>query len=85
LAPALTPAGQSAATFLVGRPDAAGVDLPDAAFLHLFVATGSVDLAGVGRLDAGDAARLRAAGALRVNGEPGAAVGMWVMAGSLGG
>jgi hypothetical protein len=82
---ALVLPGQPDATFLVARPDAAGLDLPDAAFLHLFVATGSVDLTGVGRLDAGDAARLRAAGPLRLTGEPGAAVGMWVMAGSLGG
>jgi hypothetical protein len=85
LTPPVVPPGQSDATFLVARPDGAGLELPDAAFLHVFVASGSVDLAGVGRLRAGDAARLRAAGPLRVTGEPGAALGIWVMAGSLGG
>jgi quercetin 2,3-dioxygenase len=69
--------GQPAATFLVARPDGAGLELPDAGFLHLFVASGSVDLAGVGRLDAGDAARLRAAGPLRVSGESRTEIGVW--------
>jgi redox-sensitive bicupin YhaK (pirin superfamily) len=85
LTDALVLPGQPDATFLVATPDAAGLELPAAAFLHLFVANGSVDLGGVGRLDAGDAARLRAAGPLRLTGEPGAAIGIWVMAGSLGG
>jgi hypothetical protein len=46
------------------------------------VASSSVELAGVGRLDAGDAARLHAAGALCVTGGPGAAIGIWAMSGS---
>jgi quercetin 2,3-dioxygenase len=77
LTDALVPPGQPAATFLVARPDCAGLELPDAAFLHLFVASGSVDLAGVGRLDAGDAVRLTQAGPLRVSGESRTEVGVW--------
>jgi redox-sensitive bicupin YhaK (pirin superfamily) len=46
----------------------ATVDLPDAPFLHLFVPRGSVDLEGVGRLDAGDAVRFTATEGPRVTG-----------------
>jgi hypothetical protein len=77
--------GQPDATFLVARPDAGGLELPDAAFVHVFVATGSVDLTGVGHLATGDAARLSAAGALRVTGELGTQIGVWAMSRSLGG
>ena len=38
------------------------VRIPDAPFVHLYVARGSAQLEGVGRLDEGDAARLTAAG-----------------------
>lgn len=38
------------------------VAVPDAPFVHLFVARGGGDLAGAGRLEAGDAARLTVAG-----------------------
>jgi quercetin 2,3-dioxygenase len=79
------PPGQPNATFVVARPDGAGLELPDAALLHVFVANGSVDIAGVGRLDAGDAVRLRKAGPLRVTGEPGSEIGVWAMASALGG
>jgi hypothetical protein len=82
---ALVLPGQPDATFSVARPDGAGLELPDAAFLHLFVTRGSVDLAGVGRLDAGDAARLTQAGPLRVTGGQGSEIGVWAMASSLGG
>jgi hypothetical protein len=82
---ALALPGQPAATFLLARPAGTGLELPDAAYLHVFVASGSVEVDGIGRLDAGDAARLHAAGPRRVTGEPGAAIGIWAMAGSLGG
>jgi redox-sensitive bicupin YhaK (pirin superfamily) len=85
LADALVLPGQPDATFAVARPGGAGLELPESAFLHVFVASGSVDLAGIGRLDAGDAARLRAAGRLRVTGGPGSEIGVWAMASSLGG
>jgi redox-sensitive bicupin YhaK (pirin superfamily) len=39
------------------------VAVPDAPFVHLFVARGSGDLEGAGKLDTGDAVRLTAAGA----------------------
>jgi len=48
----------------------ASVDLPAAAFVHLFVACGAVDLEGTGPLDTGDAVRLTAAGAQRVTATP---------------
>ncbi len=51
--------------------------LPDAPYLHVFVAAGSVDLEGGGRLDAGDAARLTDAGGVRVDGS--AEVLVWEM------
>jgi quercetin 2,3-dioxygenase len=85
LTDALVPPGQPNATFLVARPDSDGLELPDAEFLHLFVANGSGDLTGAGRLDEGDAARLTQAGPLLLTGEPGAAIGIWLMTGSLGG
>ncbi|MBV8086409.1 MAG: pirin family protein [Chloroflexi bacterium] len=40
------------------------VKLPEAPFAHLFVALGGGELEGAGRLDAGDAARLTAAGSV---------------------
>jgi redox-sensitive bicupin YhaK (pirin superfamily) len=42
------------------------VALPDSPFVHLFAAKGAIDLEGVGRLEAGDAARLKSSGAARV-------------------
>ncbi len=44
----------------------ASVELPDAPYLHVFVARGSADLEAAGRLDEGDAARLTAAGEVRL-------------------
>lgn len=44
------------------------VQLPDAAYLHLFVARGDVDLEGAGPLTGGDTARLTSNGAARVSG-----------------
>jgi redox-sensitive bicupin YhaK (pirin superfamily) len=85
LTPAVVLPGQPKATFLVARPDSAGLELPDAAFLHLFVATGRVDLDGDGSLEAGDAARLTGAGPLHVTGEQGSEIGVWAMSSSLGG
>ena len=42
------------------------VTLPDAPYLHLFVARGAVGLEGAGKLDAGDAVRFTATGGQRV-------------------
>jgi redox-sensitive bicupin YhaK (pirin superfamily) len=62
------------------------VDLPAAAFVHLFVARGAVDLEGTGPLGTGDAARMTAAGGQRVTaGADGAEVLVWEMAARLAG
>jgi len=62
------------------------VDLPAAAFVHLFVARGVVDLEGTGPLGTGDAARMTAAGGQRVTaGADGAEVLVWEMAARLAG
>jgi redox-sensitive bicupin YhaK (pirin superfamily) len=55
------------------------VTLPDAPYLHLFVARGAVDLEGAGRLAAGDAVRLTAVGGLRVTAQEPAEVLVWEM------
>jgi quercetin 2,3-dioxygenase len=62
------------------------VDLPAAAFVHLFVARGAVNLEGTGPLGTGDAARMTAAGGQRVTaGADGAEVLVWEMAARLAG
>jgi quercetin 2,3-dioxygenase len=54
--------------------------LPDAPYLHLFVARGAVELEGAGRLGAGDAVRVTAAEGLRLQADPeGAEVLVWEM------
>ncbi|NHC44992.1 pirin family protein [Motilibacter sp. K478] len=54
------PLAQPAAALHVARLPAGGrVPLPAAPYLHLFVARGDVQVEGVGKLSAGDAARLR--------------------------
>lgn len=56
------------------------VALPDAPFVHLFVAKGSLSGEEVGALDAGDAARITLGGPLRVNAGPqGAEILAWEM------
>lgn len=72
--------GQRDAAFLVGRLRAGrSVQLPDAPWLHLLVATGSVDVEGAGPLGAGDAARLTGGGGQRVTGVVPAEVLVWAM------
>jgi hypothetical protein len=57
------------------------VAVPDGPNVHLFVAVGSAELEGAGALAAGDAVRLRAAGAPRLTaGDEGAEVLVWVTA-----
>ncbi|XUL85655.1 pirin family protein [Streptomyces galilaeus] len=55
------------------------VVLPEAPYLHLFVARGSVDLEGTGRLDEGDAVRFTAAGGHRVGATGPAEILVWEM------
>lgn len=57
----------------------ASVTLPDAPYLHLFVAVGSVALEGSGSIDRGDAARLTDAGARRVSANGPAEILVWEM------
>jgi redox-sensitive bicupin YhaK (pirin superfamily) len=68
------------AALYAARLDAGGaVDLPDAPFLHLFVARGSVDLEGAGTLVEGDAVRFTGTGAQRVTAIEPAEVLVWEM------
>lgn len=55
------------------------VQLPDAPFVHLFIAKGSADLEDAGMLQSGDAVRLTAAGARRLtaDAQSGAEVLIW--------
>lgn len=55
------------------------VHLPDAPFVHLFVARGTVELEGAGLLHEGDAARLTAAGERRMEAVEDAEVLAWEM------
>jgi redox-sensitive bicupin YhaK (pirin superfamily) len=60
--------------------DGEAVLLPEAPFVHLFVARGAVELEGAGRLGTGDAARLTASGGRRVRAVGGPAeVLVWEM------
>jgi quercetin 2,3-dioxygenase len=55
------------------------VDLPDAPFLHLFVARGEVELEGAGPLAEGGAVRLTASGGPRVEARTPAEILVWEM------
>jgi quercetin 2,3-dioxygenase len=55
------------------------VQLPDAPYVHVFVARGAVDLEGVGVLDTGDTARLTAAGPRRIAAAEPAEILAWEM------
>ena len=57
----------------------ASAELPDAPHLHVFVARGSVDLEGAGRLEEGDAARFTGTGGPRVTGAAGDGEGAEVL------
>ena len=73
---------QRGAALWVGRLKAGEtVQVPDAPFVHLYVATGAADLEGAGALGAGDAVRLTAAGnpALTADATQGAEVLIWEM------
>ncbi|MDV3130398.1 pirin family protein [Mycobacterium sp. 21AC1] len=61
------------------------VELPQAPFVHLFVARGEVTLEDTGALTAGDAARLTASGGQQVIAATAAEILVWEMHASLGG
>jgi quercetin 2,3-dioxygenase len=72
---------QRGAALWAGRLRAGeSVDIPDAAYVHLFVARGDAELVGAGHLEEGDAVRLTAAGTPRLSaGAGGAEVLLWEM------
>ncbi|HEX7187124.1 MAG TPA: pirin family protein [Actinomycetes bacterium] len=78
---------QKDAALFAGRVPAGGrVALPEAAFVHLFVAAGSVELERTGLLGSGDAARISGGGGQRITAGPdGAEVLVWEMRSGLGG
>ena len=79
--------GQEHAALLAGRVAPGGaVTIPDAPFVHLFVADGSVELEGTGLLETGDAARITGGAGQRVTAGPaGAEVLVWEMHARLAG
>jgi quercetin 2,3-dioxygenase len=68
-------AGLHAARLRPGRP----AELPDAPFLHLFVACGEVELEGAGPLTEGDAVRFTGTGGQRVTARTPAEILVWEM------
>jgi len=68
-------AGMSVARLAAGQ----SVELPAAAYLHLFVATGTADLEGAGELGTADAVRLTDSGGRLTAGPAGAEVLVWEM------
>ncbi len=72
--------GQRDAALLVGRLAAGqAVDLPDAPWVHLLVASGRVELEGAGALLTGDAARVTGGGGQRLTASGPAEVLVWAM------
>ena len=68
------------AALYAARLDPGGaVTVPDAPFVHLFVARGQVDLEGAGRLHEGDAVRLTGVGGQRLSAAEPAEVLIWEM------
>jgi redox-sensitive bicupin YhaK (pirin superfamily) len=65
-------------------PGAAGVELPEAPYLHLFVARGEVEMEGVGTLYEGDAVRLTRSGGQRITTNRPSEILVWEMHARLG-
>jgi redox-sensitive bicupin YhaK (pirin superfamily) len=89
------PTHRTTTAITIGNPHAAlhgarlgpgeGVELPEAPYLHLYVARGEVALEGAGALGAGDAARLAASGGQRVSAIEPAEILVWEMHAGLAG
>jgi quercetin 2,3-dioxygenase len=83
------PKHEGAAAIHIGNRDAAlyaarlapgeSVTLPEAPYLHLFVAAGTVNLEGAGELTEGDAVRFTATGGQRVTANEAAEILVWEM------
>ena len=65
--------------------DSPGVTLPDAPYLHVFVARGEIDVEGLGTLSQGDAIRLTRSGGQLIRPHGDAEVLVWEMHARLGG
>jgi quercetin 2,3-dioxygenase len=70
---------QDAALFVARMNEATSVMLPEALFVHLFVARGSVDLEGARRLEEGDAVRIVASEGQMVTAHGEAEILVWEM------
>jgi redox-sensitive bicupin YhaK (pirin superfamily) len=70
---------RSAALYAARLEPGAHVDLPEAPYLHLFVARGAVQLEGAGGLVTGDAVRFTATGGHRVTATEPAEILVWEM------
>ncbi|OBF96058.1 pirin family protein [Mycolicibacter sinensis] len=78
--------GNAGATLYAARLRPGGsVELPDAPYVHLFVARGRVELEGTGALHTGDAVRFTGGGGPRVRAETAAELLIWAMQAPLGG
>jgi quercetin 2,3-dioxygenase len=73
-----------AALYAARLPAGGQVQLPDAPFVHLFLARGRVSLEGAGTLDEGDAVRLSGVGGQRVTAADAAEILVWEMHATLG-
>ncbi|MFG1782300.1 pirin family protein [Rhodococcus oryzae] len=82
---AITIANRGAALHVARLQPGGSVQLPEAPYLHLFVAQGEVSLEGAGILSEGDAVRLTASGGQRLSADAPAEVLVWEMHGRLGG
>jgi redox-sensitive bicupin YhaK (pirin superfamily) len=76
---------RSAALYAARLQPSESVQLPEAPYLHLFVASGSVALEGAGELSTGDAVRFTATGGQRVTATSPAEILVWEMHAALGG
>ncbi|MBK5308112.1 MAG: pirin family protein [Frankiaceae bacterium] len=70
---------RSAALYAARLRPGADVTLPEAPYLHVFVASGTLQLEGAGELAAGDAVRLTASGGQRVSATGAAELLVWEM------
>lgn len=82
-APALRMRNRQAALHAARLEPGGTVELPDAPYVHVFVALGSATLEGAGTLGPGDAVRLTGSGARRVTGLEPAEILVWEMHASL--
>jgi quercetin 2,3-dioxygenase len=81
---AITINSKHSALHVARMTDERSVTVPSAPFVHVFVAAGTVEMEGIGRLDAGDAVRLTNTGGQWIESEGPAEVLIWEMHARLG-